>query len=281
VKRVNELQVGGYEDHIPDDERATRKPPMRWLKAIFPEGQDTAWGKVYVEPDAEITLGGQAVNLRQAFKQAMKDKRTANVSIWGSAMQKQDGEWDDLDLRGIDVSLEKPPSVPTLAVVPEPVSEFKESEKPVMDEVNVAELQASLTTWQSVAELIGGGDASAVKTRVTELLTIEKAYQGLKQQQRETHVAELVTQEVGEVLGKLVPVFVRELAVKEDEADVVIKARVAELMETPMWKEEAEVRKVAMAGPTAIVGGHDTRNKPAPKLTEEEANALGAKYNYR
>jgi hypothetical protein len=277
VEAVNGGRVTGYDAHIPDHERG-EDAPLQWLKAHFEEDRAKAWGKVYVTP--------QAVELREAFKTAMRENRTANPSIWGDAWESTTGEWAALDLRGIDVSLTRESSVPTLATVPVIVSELMEGEAAVSEDLlkqQIAELTSAKTaletqaaTLTAIAELVGT-EADGAKIRVQELLDTEAKYKTLVAESRKQRVVEVVAEVAGQPLADFVPSLVAELAITPDETEEAIQARATALLTSERWQKMTKAFVAEMVGGNVVTGGQGDPNK-TPKMTDEEAQRLGSRY---
>lgn len=256
VDQINQKRPEGGWGHLAVEERATRydPPALRWVGAMV-DTDGLAWGKAI--PVTE--------SAREHIRIAKQTRARIGTSIYGKATLKGN-EVMSIELEKIDLVDSERVGIPEAAAVPivEMSEEIKE-QNPVSEQLiqeltterdglktQISELTAALDTHKGiVAELcqvMGIEKADDLKTVVSELVN---------QRNDATNKARLAI--VGKLVGELklpqtAKLVAAAIGTPDTDDEEKIKTQIAELMASDLIQPVAEMERVKIGGPRAIVG---------------------------
>lgn len=275
VDQINQKRPEGGWGHLAEQERSTRydPPALRWVGAML-DTDGMAWGKaIPMTPTATEHLVG-----------AKKARARVGTSIYGTATLKGN-EVVAIDLQKIDladparVGIQEAAAVPIVEMTDEP-KENETVNDELIQEMNgyktqIAELTAALDTHKGIVTelltVVGVEKADDLKTVVSELITARNTAV-------ETARKAIAARLVAEIkLPQTAALVADKLGVPVTDDEEQIKTQIAELLQSPLIQPFAEMERVKMGGPRAIVGNETPQQgiKDTPEAREAAKRRMG------
>lgn len=278
AEQINANRNEGRWGHLKAENRATEyKPPaVRWLAATVAD-DGTLWAKC-------VPIQEQA---REHFRVAKASNASVGISVYGVGTFKG-GQVVDFDLESVDLGDPARVGIKDASARPHITSEMSgenHMEENAVDEqttqrniaeltqendgykAQIAELTQERDTRQAlIAELLsvaGVEKADDLKTVVSELITARNTAV-------ETARKAIAARLVAEIkLPQTAALVADKLGVPGTDDEEQIKTQIAELLQSPLIQPFAEMERVKLGGPRALVG-NDVTNKPGQARVDNE-----------
>lgn len=241
--QINAEVTDGYNGHLTDAERATKRPDTvtMWLGArvvVKPDGKAYLYAKGYIMPEEK--------KLRSYLKRAKAVGKNVAVSVFGKAekavynAQKQAYDLTNFVLQSIDWARSKSEGIPndgTLILASEMVNEEKE------EAMKRAEVIESLTPEELRTHnpgLVSEMEQAAVEAeKATHVAEMEASTVAVAEMRRENHELKLDQQLAEKVRVQGARPVLREMVIGEmDKAEDQSLVDVAEMVDSVLGSDE-------------------------------------------